>query len=50
MELEIKRERGTDSVAKRRAVGKDLGGRRRQYTESQIRTVHQLVSAGQPAS
>lgn len=28
MELEIKRERITDSVAKRRAAGKDLGGRR----------------------
>src|SRR5690625_4014538 len=29
MELDIKRERITDSVAKRRAAGKDLGGRRR---------------------
>src|SRR5699024_4269741 len=27
MELDIKRERITDSVAKRRAAGKDLGGR-----------------------
>ena len=28
MELEIKRERITDSVSKRRAADKDLGGRR----------------------
>src|SRR5699024_8372076 len=31
MELDIKRERITDSVAKRRAAGKDLGGRRRAF-------------------
>ena len=36
MELEIKRERITDSVAKRRAAGKDLGGRRQTFTDSQI--------------
>lgn len=35
MELEIKRERITDSVAKRRAAGKDLGGRRQTFTDSQ---------------
>lgn len=32
MELEIKRERITDSVSKRRAGGKDLGGRRKRTT------------------
>ena len=32
MELEIKRERIRDSVAKRRSAGKDLGGRRMQFT------------------
>jgi len=29
MELDIKREHGSNSVAKRRAAGKDLGGRSR---------------------
>lgn len=38
MELEIKRERITDSIAKRRAAGGDLGGRRQQFTDSQIRS------------
>jgi DNA invertase Pin-like site-specific DNA recombinase len=32
MELEIKRARITDSVSKRRAAGKDLGGRRQAPT------------------
>jgi DNA invertase Pin-like site-specific DNA recombinase len=32
MELEIERERITDSVAERRAAGKDLGGRRPAFT------------------
>jgi DNA invertase Pin-like site-specific DNA recombinase len=31
MELEIKRERISDSVTKHRAAGKDLGGRRQQF-------------------
>ena len=34
MELEIKREHITDSVSKRRAAGKDLGGRQQQFTQS----------------
>ena len=43
MELEIKRERITDSVAKRRAAGKDLGGRRQTFTDSQIRNALRLI-------
>jgi len=50
MELEIKRERITDSVAKRRAAGMDLGGRRQSITNSQIRSAIQLVDAGAPAA
>lgn len=49
MELEIKRERITDSVAKRRAAGKDLGGRRQTFTDSQIRNALRLVDGGEPA-
>lgn len=36
MELETKRARITDSVAKRQKAGQDLGGRRRIFTDSQI--------------
>jgi len=50
MELEIKRERITDSVAKRRAAGKDLGGRRQTFTDSQIRNALRLVEGGEPAT
>lgn len=50
MELEIKRERVTDSIAKRRAAGGDLGGRRQQFTDSQIRSARRLIQAGQPAA
>lgn len=50
MELEIKRERITDSVAKRRAAGGDLGGRRQQFTDSQIRSAQWLIEAGQHAT
>lgn len=50
MELDIKRERITDSVAKRRAAGKDLGGRRRAFTDSQIRSAMKLIEAGEPAT
>ncbi|WP_442864290.1 helix-turn-helix domain-containing protein [Arthrobacter sp. ATA002] len=49
MELEIKRERINDSVSKRRAAGKDLGGRRQQFTDSQIRNARRLIDAGEPA-
>ncbi len=50
MELEIKRERITDSVTKRRTTGGDLGGRRPTFTESQIRTAATLVQSGEPAT
>lgn len=50
MELEIKRERVTDSVTKRRAAGKDLGGRRRTFTDSQIRNAVILIDGGEPAT
>ncbi|MET3165533.1 UNVERIFIED_ORG: DNA invertase Pin-like site-specific DNA recombinase [Arthrobacter sp. UYEF10] len=50
MELEIKRERITDSVSKRRAAGRDLGGRRERFTDSQINNARRLIEAGQPAT
>jgi DNA invertase Pin-like site-specific DNA recombinase len=50
MELENKRERITDSVAKRRAAGQDLGGRRQTFTDSQIRNAAHLVDSGRPAA
>ena len=50
MELDIKRERITDSVSKRRAAGKDLGGRRPQFTNSQIDNARRLIDAGQSAT
>ena len=50
MELEIKRERITDSVAKRRAAGKDLGGRKQTFTDSQIRNALRLIDSGEPAT
>jgi len=50
MELEIKRERITDSVSKRRAAGKNLGGRKRQFTPSQIQNAQRLIVAGESAT
>lgn len=50
MELEIKRERISDSVSKRRAAGKDLGGRKAQFTTSQIKNAARLIESGEPAS
>ena len=50
MELAIKRERITDSVSKRRAAGKDLGGRRARFTDSQIRNARRLINAGESAT
>jgi len=50
MELQIKRERITDSVSKRRAAGKDLGGRRQAFTPSQIANAARLIDAGEPAT
>ena len=50
MQLAIKRERIVDSVNKRRAAGKDLGGRRPQFNESQILNARRLVNAGESAT
>lgn len=50
MELENKRERIRDSVAKRRAGGGDLGGRRQALSESQIRSALRLLESGVPAT
>ena len=50
MELDIKRERITDSVSKRRLAGKDLGGRRQAFTDSQIRNAVRLIDSGEPAA
>ncbi|WP_369745634.1 recombinase family protein [Paenarthrobacter sp. AMU7] len=50
MEHEIKRERVTDSIIKRREAGKDLGGRPRRVTDSQIRSAVSLVKGGEPAA
>ncbi|MCZ2405076.1 recombinase family protein [Paenarthrobacter sp. Z7-10] len=48
MEHEIKRERVTDSISKRREAGKDLGGRPRRITD--IHSALRLVKAGTPAA
>ncbi|SEN92252.1 recombinase family protein [Cryobacterium luteum] len=50
MELAIKRERITDSVNKRRAAGKDLGGCRARFTDSQIQNARRLINAGESAT
>lgn len=50
MELDIKRERLADSVAKCRASGGDLGGRPARFTSSQIKTAAQLIDADVPAA
>lgn len=50
MELDIKRERINDSVTKRRAAGKDLGGRRRSIPDARIRYAQDLISKGEPAA
>jgi DNA invertase Pin-like site-specific DNA recombinase len=50
IELEIKRERITDSVSKRRAAGRDLGGRRQAFTDSQVKDAARLIDAGKPAA
>lgn len=50
MEHEIKRERVTDSIAKRRAAGQSLGGRPQRVTDSQVRSALRLVEGGTPAA
>lgn len=49
-ELDIKKERVGDSVAKRRAARKDLGSWRQQFTDSQIRNSVTLLEQGKPAT
>ncbi|PPF34398.1 recombinase family protein [Rathayibacter sp. AY1A3] len=50
MEHEIKRERVIDSISKRRAAGKNLGGRPQKITDSQIKSALRLVEGGEPAA
>ncbi|MBC7596105.1 MAG: Hin recombinase [Kineosporiaceae bacterium] len=50
MEHEIKSERITDSISKRRAAGKNLGGRPQRITDSQIRSALSLIDGGTPAA
>lgn len=50
MEHDIKSERVSDSIAKRRAAGTDLGGRPRRITDSQIRNAVRLVEGGETAA
>jgi DNA invertase Pin-like site-specific DNA recombinase len=50
MEHEIKSERVTDSISKRRAAGKNLGGRPQRITDSQIRSALSLIEGGMPAA
>ena len=47
MEHDIKSERITDSISKRRAAGKNLGGRPRRITDSQIRSALRLIQNGE---
>jgi DNA invertase Pin-like site-specific DNA recombinase len=50
MEHSIKTERIQDSVAKRKAKGGDLGGRRETIAEATIRNAMTLIDAGKPAA
>jgi DNA invertase Pin-like site-specific DNA recombinase len=50
MEHEIKRERVLDSIDRRRAAGKNLGGRPRRITNRQIRNANRLIEAGEPTA
>lgn len=50
MELDIKTERIQDSVAKRKAKGGDLGGRRETIGDATIRNAVTLIEAGKPAA
>ena len=50
MEHEIKSERITDSISKRKAAGKNLGGRPRRITDSLIRSALSLIEGGTPTA
>ena len=47
MELDIKKERITDSVAKRRIAGGNLGGRPQKVSDRQIRNALRLIEEGE---
>jgi DNA invertase Pin-like site-specific DNA recombinase len=47
MELDIKRERITDSVTKRRTAGGNLGGRPQKVSDRQIRNALHLIEEGE---
>ena len=47
MELDIKKERITDSVAKRRTAGGNLGGRPQKVSDRQIRSALRLIEEGE---
>ncbi len=50
MKSKSRRERITDSVAERRAAGKDLGGRRQTFIDSQIRSAVRPIEGGEPTT
>src|SRR5690606_2189946 len=50
MDLEIKRQRIADSVASRRAAGKELGVRRQACTDTKIRNAPRLMKYRQAAT
>lgn len=50
MELDIKKERITDSVAKRRIAGGNLGGRPKTVSDRQIRNALRLIEEGEPTA
>lgn len=50
MELDIKRERTTDSISKRGATGLDFSGRREKFTAIQLEKAAKLIAAGDPAT
>lgn len=50
MEHEIKSERITDSISKRRAAGQNLGGRPQRISDSQVRSALTLIHGGLPAA
>ena len=50
MEHEIKSERITDSISKRRAAGMNLGGRPQRITDTQIRSALSLIEGNTPAA
>ncbi|OMH27075.1 resolvase [Tersicoccus phoenicis] len=50
MEWEVKSERNRDSVTKRRAKGADLGGRREQWTDQEVRRARGRIADGESAT